>query len=223
MHEGSEKKQAVPNKKDVNYARGITMGAAQYRQGDCESLDFTGRASELIMCLSEALALTTGAAAIALSCHRKVAGSAMNSLWWSGMVRWVNVFAEMGQYQGQFRLWYRADARPPRDAQEACRLAALGLFYALAKKEVPGFKWQVMRNGKNGILAEMQFDSNSGANKWLIDAPRRDENPHPQADVYIFPTLLEGETLTPAGKMYTADELLFEPGELRRKIFRKTP
>ncbi|MQL52769.1 hypothetical protein GFC01_10945 [Desulfofundulus thermobenzoicus] len=138
------------------------------------------------------------------------------------MVRWVNVFAEIGEYKGQFRLWYPADARPPKDAQEACRLAALGLFYALAKNEVPGFKWRVTRNGKNGVTAEMLFTVSNNISRWVIDAPRRDENPIPGADVYIFPTIGEGKTLTPVGKMYTADELLFTPGELRRKIFQRT-
>jgi len=199
------------------------MGAAQYKGGDSESIDYTGRAFELMEMLAEATALTTGAAATALGCSRQTAGAAFNSLWWAGMARWVNVFAEIGQLKGQFRLWYPADARPPKDAQEACRLAAMGLFYALAKNEVPGFKWRAIRNGKNGVTAEMHFTISGNTTQWIIDAPRRDENPTPHADVYIFPTIEEGKTLTPPGKMYTADELLFTPGELRRKIFQKTP
>ncbi|MDQ0286383.1 hypothetical protein J2Z49_001497 [Desulfofundulus luciae] len=208
-------------KQNVNYARGISIGAAQYKRGDGESIDFTGRAFDLLACLTEAQALTTGAAATALGCSRQTAGTAFNSLWWAGMARWVNVFAEIGQFKGQFRLWLPADARPPKDAQEACRLAALGLFYALAKKEVPGFKWRVVRNGRGGAVAEMEFTGTSGAEKWVIDAPRRGEDPLPHADVCIFPTLREGKDLAPAGKMYTADEVLIEPGELRHKIFQK--
>ncbi|HHW42609.1 MAG TPA: hypothetical protein GXX25_02160 [Desulfotomaculum sp.] len=208
--------------KNVNYAKGISMGAAQYRGGDSESIDYTVRAFELMEMLSEATALTTGAAATALGCSRQTAGTAFNSLWWAGMARWVNVFAEIGQFKGQFRLWYPADVRPPKDAQEACRLAALGLFYALAKNEVPGFKWRVIRNGKHGVTAEMQFIVSDNITQWVIDAPRREENPITDADVYIFPTTHEGKTLTPVGKMYTADELLFTPGELRRKIFQRT-
>ncbi|NHM26992.1 MULTISPECIES: hypothetical protein [Desulfofundulus] len=211
-----------PPSKGINYAKGIALGMPQYKRGDNESIDYTGRAFELMEMLAEATAMTTGAAATALSCHRKVAGSAFNSLWWAGMVRWVNVFAEIGQFKGQFRLWLPADGRPPKDAQEACRLAALGLFYALARNEVPGFKWQVVRNGKSVVMAEMRFTVADNATQWIIDAPRREENPVPNADVYIFPTLREGKILTPPGKMYTADELLFAPGELRRKIFQKT-
>ncbi|OAT83489.1 hypothetical protein A6M21_08115 [Desulfotomaculum copahuensis] len=198
------------------------MGASQYKGGDSESIDYTGRAYELMEMLAEAMALTTGAAATVLDCSRQTAGTAFNSLWWAGMVRWVNIFAEMGEYKGQFRLWYPADVRPPKEAQEACRLAALGLFYALAKNEVPGFKWRVLRNGKSGVTAEMQFTISGNSTRWIIDAPRRDEKPVPGADVYIFPTTEEGKTLTPAGKAYTADELLFTPGELRRKIFQKS-
>ncbi|SHI88737.1 hypothetical protein [Desulfofundulus thermosubterraneus] len=210
-------------KRSFNYAKGLALGAAQCKRGDGESIDFTGRAFDLLACLTEAQALTTSAAASALSCHRKVAGSAFTSLWWAGMVCWVGVFAEMGQHKGQFRLWYPADGRPPKNAQEACRLAALGLFYALAKNEVPGFKWQVLRNGKGGVTAEMQLVTRAGiAEKWVIDAPRRGEDAFPHADVYIFPTLQEGEDLTPPGKRYTADELLLIPGELREKIFLKS-
>jgi hypothetical protein len=172
--------------------------------------------------LAETLMLTTGAAATVLGCHRKVAGSALNSLWWAGMVCWVNVFAEMGQYKGQFRLWFPADVRPPKDAQEACRMAALGLFYAGAKKEVPGFRWQVVRNGRTGVVAEMKFVGAGGLERWLVDAPRRGEELLPQADVYIFPGLQEAQSAVPPGKMYTADEVLTAPGELRKKFFQKT-
>lgn len=86
--------------KNINYAKGISIGTAQYKGGDGESIDYTGRAFELMEMLAEATALTTGAAATALGCSRQTAGTAFNSLWWAGMVRWVNVFAEMEQYKG---------------------------------------------------------------------------------------------------------------------------
>lgn len=199
------------------------MGTSQHKGSGCEQIDYTGRAFELMEILAEATALTTGAAATALGCSRQTAGTSFNSLWWAGMTRWVNVFAEIGEYKGQFRLWYPADNKPPKNAQEACRLAVIGLFYALAKNEVPGFKWRTIRNGKHGATAEMQFTVNENITQWVIDAPRRDENPSEQADVYIFPTTYEAKTMTPAGKMFTSDELLFSPGELRRKIFQKKP
>jgi hypothetical protein len=171
--------------------------------------------------LASAQALTSGAAAIALDCSRRTAATAFNGLWWAGMARWVNVFAANSAGQkGQFRLWFSADARPPRSAQEACRLAALGFFFARAKGEVPGFKWQVIRMN-TGAVAEMQYVAADQIEKWLIDAPRHGEEPISNADVYIFPSVRDGRELAPSGKTFTADEVLLAPGGLQQKLFRK--
>jgi len=217
MQENERNQNRKSSESDSPFARGIGL-KARCRGPGIEAKDYSGRAFEILQALAEAGALTHKGAEILLGNKRWAANKALTALWYAGMANWYDVISETGV----FRLWVPAETVVVKNPQEACRLAALGLFYALAKNEVPGFKWRMIRNGKNGVTAEMHFTISGNTTQWIIDAPRRDEDPVPHSDVYIFPTINEGKTLTPAGKMYTADELLFTPGELRRKIFQRT-
>lgn len=222
MQDAQKTKLQVGNR-EASYSKGISLGLVQHQVGDFESIDYTGRAAELMEILTSAQALTSGAAAVALDCSRRTAATTFNSLWWAGMARRVNVFAaNNGEQRGLFRLWFSADVRSPRNAQEACRLAVLGFFYSRAKNEVPGFEWQVIRK-TTGAVVEMRYATADGRpERWLIDAPRHGEEPLPDADVYIFPSVRGGRELAPIGKIYTADEVLLAPGGLQEKLFRKT-
>jgi hypothetical protein len=116
-----------------------------------------------------------------------------------------------------FKLWVAGRQWLPATAQDACRMAILALFYALARREVPEFGWRILRNSQHPPMAEMTFKGKAGCERWVIDAPRRGENPAPRADLYIFPTRDDALALTPEGKRYTNDlaVLSCRRGELR--------
>ncbi|MBO8128919.1 MAG: hypothetical protein H0Z39_06940 [Peptococcaceae bacterium] len=196
------------------FAKGMAVKPGPRGPG-IEARDFSGRAWELLQALCESGGLTTGAAAMAVNCSRQTASNGMKTLWYAGMAEWYDVQSTVGM----FRLWLPVEARPPRDAQEACRMAVLGLCYSLAKHEVPGFRWQLTRNGKSHAMATLEFHGQNGPERWLVDAPRTEQEPTATADLYIFPTETEAKEMTPAGKRYTTDELLLEPGKLSEKIF----
>lgn len=184
--------------------RGLKLG----RPGPgIEARDFTGRAWELLELLNEAGALTSGPAARVLETSRHKVASAFETLRLSGMARYADVFTP----RSSFRLWFPAASRPPREAGEACRLAALAMLFAAARREVVGFAWQILRNGKvTGVMARMDFRDPDGRDlRWIIDAPRSGEVPAALADLYIVP----GENdaaLVPPGKLYITDEVLLE-------------
>lgn len=211
MPEGVKEAAARANEWISPYARGIALHPGQLGPGS-GARDFSGRAYELLSALVEAKALTQEASANILKCSRRTANSALKTLWYAGMARWVDVFTAVGP----FRLWLPAESRPPLDAQEACRLAVYGLFFSLAKKEVPGFNWQLVKAKNSCLHAQMAFNGANGPEKWLIDAPRLDEEINPAADVYILP--MEGRKGEIPGKKFTLDELLLRPGMLKEKI-----
>ncbi|AKX95745.1 hypothetical protein MTHERMOG20_23600 [Moorella thermoacetica] len=193
------------------YAQGIALRQGPPGPGS-GARDFSGRAYELLSALVEAKALTQEASANILKCSRRTANSALKTLWYAGMARWVDVFTAIGP----FRLWLPAESRPPLDAQEACRLAVYGLFFSLAKNEVPGFSWQLVKARNSPLQAQMAFNGANGPEKWLIDAPRLDEEINPVVDVYILP--MEGRKREIPGKKFILDELLLQPGMLKEKI-----
>jgi hypothetical protein len=69
-------------------------------------------------------------------------------------------------------------------------------------------------------MAEMGFWNNEGSAKWIIDVPRKGEQKVDTADLYIFPDLREAKIKTPAGKLYIADNVLFNINsiELRAQL-----
>ncbi|WP_066638380.1 MarR family transcriptional regulator [Desulfolucanica intricata] len=177
------------------------------------------KAFTILEYLSEAEALTTSALSNLMGYYRYDVKGALKSLVSTGLVREIEVATSLGI----FKLWVKSDIKLPQNAQEACRLAALGLFYAWAKKEVPNFEWSLLKIKKKPVMAEMTFLPKGQMNriKWLIDVPRRGEKPHPNANIFIFPTLAEGKSLAPQGKRFTCDLLLMvnDGADLSQKIF----
>lgn len=182
---------------------------------EIESRDFNGKAMEIMSLLSEAEAVTITALANAAGYNRQLVQRSMTSLWHAGLAKWVAVATAMGI----FKLWLCADTRPPKTPGEACRLAVLSMYYALARKEVPGFEWRVIR-GKKPAHAEMSLilKANEEKGKVIIDVPRRGEKILDGADIYILPTLEEVAAI-PAGKRYITDMDLVSTGKsLKQKI-----
>ncbi|MCL6639562.1 MAG: hypothetical protein K6T80_07805 [Firmicutes bacterium] len=204
--------------KDSAFARGTGMTILKM-PAEIESMDFSGRAFEILQYLSEAENLTVTMIAELLGCGRNAASKSITSLWHAHLARCLAVATPMRV----FRLWTATDGVLPRSATEACRLAALGMYYTRARKEVQGFEWRLVRNGKKPVCAEMTFIPRGKTEKakMLIEAPRRGEEPGGEADLYIFPTLEEGQKLSPRGKRFTADLILLENKrtELNKLIF----
>ena len=203
------------------FADGVSMVKARASFAE-EAYDDMGRASELMERTVEACALTRTAAAAALGCGRHEAGGAIKNLWLSGMIDRYNVVSrDVNGSHAQFRLWVARGCQPPADAREACRLAVISLFYGHAKIEMPGFGWRLLRRKGRPALAEVSFVNQDGESvKWLIDAPRMGEEPVPEADIAIFPTLEDAERKTPAGKRYAWDLAVMSarPDELRNVV-----
>jgi hypothetical protein len=183
---------------------------------------FTEKASELTEIMAEAGMMTQTAAAAALGCGRHEVNGAARSLWFSGMMDVYCVVSKDAQgANSQFHLWVLRGHKPPADAREACRMAVLALFYGHAIIEMPGFGWKVTRGPGRPVVAEVRFRNPKGENvRWVIDAPRRGEEPLPEADLYIFPAAEQAEEKTPAGKSCTTDlEIAWaRPGELRKAV-----
>ncbi len=203
------------------YAQGV--GMVKMKPGAREErISFTGKALELMECLTEAEALTKSAAAIALRCSRQKVGKAGKALWRSGVINAYNVFTQdISGVNTRFQLWTAKSCRPPADAQEACRLSMLGLFYGHAKIEMSGFGWRLIRRPGRPVMADVSFTNKEGGTaKWLIDAPRMGDAPAPEADLFFYPTLEDAEQKTPVGKRYTWDLAVMNarPDELRNAV-----
>ncbi len=183
---------------------------------------FTGKTLGLLECMTQAGALTKSAAATALRCGRHVAGNAGKALWHSGMIDIYNVYSrDLNMNNAQFHLWVAKSCQPPSGATEACRLAVLGIFFSHAKIEMPGFGWRLSRRPGRPAMAEVRLDGKDGnVNRWIIDAPRMEEEPVPEADLFIYPTREDAEQKTPAGKRYTWDLAVIaaRPDELRNAV-----
>jgi len=161
---------------------------------------------DILKHLSIGTALTSNSLARITGRHKTVVNKNLARLWQAGMIKQLAVATDYTV----FKLWSATDAKLPGTAQEACRLAVLGAFYALAAKEVPGFIWQLNRSSRNKMIGEMTFTGKEGPQKWLIDVPRRGEKITDGAQVYIFPTIEEAGETTPPGASFTSDPLLFK-------------
>ncbi|MTI80020.1 MAG: hypothetical protein FH758_03905 [Firmicutes bacterium] len=217
MKESGQRDQQQANKDSV-FAFGTSMRPSRL-SNEIESQDFNGRAFDVLEYLSETEALTVSAATNLLKKSRFVASKSFNCLWYAGLVRWVTVAANAAV----FKLWLTTDVRLPNNAAEACRMAALGLYYSHAKKEVPGFEWRLVRSNKKPTFAEMSYlpKGQTEKVKMIIDAPRRKEKPNPDASLYIFPTVNEAKELVPKGKRFTSDLHLMQHDNstLTQKLF----
>jgi hypothetical protein len=134
-------------------------------------------------------------------------GSAGKALWRSGAIDIYNVYSRGANgTNAQFYHWVIKGCQPPGNATEACRLASLGLFFGHAKNEIPGFSWQLLRRPGRPVMAELNLVNKDGnAIRWVIDAPRLDEEPTLEAELFIFPSHEDALQKAPAGKRYTWD------------------
>jgi hypothetical protein len=209
-------------KADSFYAHGVClvkMKAGSMKERD----DCDGKAVALMECLAEAGALTQTAAAVALRRNRQEMGAAAKSLWLAGVVDIYSVFSQSapGTTNAQFQLWAVKGRQHPADASDACRQAVLGLFYAHARLEMPGFGWRLVRRPGRPVMAEVSFASKDGeAIRWLVDAPRLGDDPAPEADIFIYPDCEDAEQKTPPGKKYTWDLAVVgaRPDEFSRAV-----
>ncbi len=202
----SDNKATEKQRSDSIYARGVCMVKMKPSAME-KGRELTGKVLDLLECLKEAGALNQTAAATAMRRNRQAAGQAANSLWRAGMIDIYNVLSrDVNGFNAQFQLCVAKGGQPPADAGEACRLAILSLFYGHAKIEMPGFGWRLIHRSGRPVLAEVSFDGKDGAAlRWLIDTPRQNEDPVPDADIFIYPTHEDALQKTPAGKRYTWD------------------
>ena len=167
---------------------------------------FSVKTYEILKHLSMGTALTANSLARIAGKHKTVINKGLVRLWQAGMVKQLAVATDYTI----FKLWTTADAKLPDSAQEACRMAVLGAFYAMASQEAPDLTWQLIRNNRFKVIGEMTFAGHEGRQKWLIDVPRRGETITEGAQVYIFPTMEEAGKITPKGAYFTSDPYLFK-------------
>lgn len=145
---------------DSIFAIGRNMAAVK-PPPEIESIDFNGKAFEVLQHLNESEAITVNAMMILMGCNRKTVQNSMMSLWYAGLSKYVAVATNLGM----FKLWMASETRQPKTPSEACRMAALGYFYAHAKKEVPGFEWKMVKRKNKEVYAEMSVTKNSTEKK----------------------------------------------------------
>lgn len=197
----------VGNKRDSPFANAEIIVPGP-RLPENEVRDYSQRAISALPLLRDAGCLTTNMLASLLSCNKKQASSALKNLFFAGLARWVDV----GDDGHLFRLWLPAEAKIPSPL-EACRMAALSLFFTKAKIEMPGSAWFSL-----GTRARFT----SGERAWIIEAPRRGEQPPGREGyIYIFPTLEEGREMSVEGSYFTADTLLLDGERLENSIYVK--
>ena len=154
--------------------------------------------------------LTTTTAAMLLNSSRMVAQKLLLKLWKAHLIKCIEVVTSSAP-ERVLKIWVSSDKLLPRSPNEACRLAALSVFYGRAKSNLPGFTWELKRRNKSKKRYAIMTYLQPGEKKkstLLIDAPRRGEEPNLEADIIIFPTVEEAKALTPVGKRYTADYIL---------------
>lgn len=196
--------------KDSMFAKGINMNIGRVPV-EIESTDYGGYSFQISQYLAEAEALTLFSLSHLLECNKKSVEKSLMCLWHARLVNWASVFVQTALGMRVFKLWVATDVSMPKTPAEACRLAALGFFYAKAKKEIPGLEWKLYRNTKS-TRAEMTLQPpGKGKLKLTVAAPRRDEQPG-EADIYIFPTPGEAQQFAASlkGKRFTSDLLLLE-------------
>lgn len=191
---------------DSNFSVGRSMFVSKHYIQRNLKLVPDGKALEVLRKLSMAEALTLNTLTLICNSYRKSIDELLIKLFHDGLVKNVCVATE----HTIFKLWSSADAKLPRNAQEACRLAILGAFFSLAIKEIPDFEWKLIRNNKSSVLGEMTFTGKKGKEQWIIDVPRRGEKPQEKAQLCIFPTLEEAVRLAPAGRKFTSDLFLLK-------------
>lgn len=200
------------NKKEITdsfLAQGIAIKISR-PLSEIESIDYTEKAFEVLEYLNEAGALTISSTTKLLNFNRGAAGKALKCLEYAGLLRYVAVSTNTAI----FKLYISNETIPPTNPNEACRMAALSLYYSYAKKEVPGFKWRLIRNKNSPLNAELLYTAKNKEGKITIDAPRRNEQSNDGADLFIFPTINEAKAKILKGKRFTTDLHLIQNNNL---------
>ena len=135
---------------DSNFSVGRSMFASKQRIPQELKLIPTGKIMDVLQKLSIAEALMLKSLARICGYYRNSIDELLIKLLHGGLVK--NVYVATNHTI--FKLWLPADAKLPRTAQEACRLAMLGTFYSLAVKEMPGFTWRLIRNNKSPVVGK---------------------------------------------------------------------
>ncbi|WP_018086964.1 hypothetical protein [Desulfurispora thermophila] len=195
---------------DSVFAKGMSMTTLK-APVEIESVDYGGYSYQIVQLLAEAEAFPVLPLTYLLECNKKAVEMSLMSLWHARIVNRLLLWTRSKSLTHVCKLWVATDVSMPKTPDEACRLAALGLFYAKAKKEIPGLEWKLYRNTKS-TRAEMTLQPpGKGKLKLTVAAPRRDEQPG-EADIYIFPTPGEAQQFAASlkGKRFTSDLLLLE-------------
>lgn len=198
--------------RDSAFALGTAVKYLKYPV-EIRNIEYNNKVYETLKFLKEAEYLPVSTIALLLGCSRGIAQKLLAKMWKARLVKCIEV-TTYSTPSMMFKLWVNSLSTLPQNANEACRLAMLGAFYARTKKELSGFEWNLAKTkrgkAKKYVCAEMAYLSGTKNEKtmFIVDAPRRGENINPEADIYIFPTIEEASTLTPSGKRYTTDILL---------------
>ena len=163
---------------------GLSVSKPFFTRGYNSSPLLSPKEIEVVKILSEAKALTTNALTVTTFFPREKISAILKNLCRKGMICWVDVLAESGKKPFKFSLWFLSETRPPKNAQEACRLAIYGKFYALARKDVSGFSWHVLRQD-DILVVEMLYTKDGAKKRLRIDAPRQNEKPLDWANIHI--------------------------------------
>ena len=193
---------------DSAFSVGRSMIVFRWPAFRSAKLPLSPKTQEILRHLSIGAALTTNSLVRITGKHRPGMNKDLLRLWQAGLVKQLAIATD----HTVFKLWTTADRKPPATAQEACRMAVLGAFYALAARETPDFGWRLIRDSRYMVVGEMSFTGRNGREKWLIDAPRRGEIMIDNAQAYVFPTLEEARAAVPPGTPFTSDICLFKGG-----------
>lgn len=194
--------------KDSAYAIGTGIKHLKYPV-EISEINRNHKCFEAMKYFNEAETLTTTTVASLLKCSRMVAQKLLRKMWNARLIKNIEVVTN-SKPERVFKLWIASDKSLPKSPNEACRLAALSIFYSRTKNILPGFSWDLKRNKGKTICAYMTYlrVAEKKNDTLIIDVPRRGEKPNLEADIFIFPTVEEARLLTPRGKRYTTDYIL---------------
>lgn len=195
--------------KDSAFALGIGLRRLMY-PSEIKDFDSSNTKFRMVKYFSEAEYLTTTAIASLMDASRMKIQKHLRDMWKTRLIKCVEVLTKTYPERA-FKLWMPSASALPKNAMEACRLAAFGAFYSRAKNILADLEWGVTRSkDRKSLTAEMVYLPNGAKEKTrlVIDAPRRGEKPNADADIYIYPSVEEAIIFTPTGKRYTADIML---------------
>ncbi|MTI82388.1 MAG: winged helix-turn-helix transcriptional regulator [Firmicutes bacterium] len=196
--------------KDSAFAAGTAIRHLKYPE-QIKEIGNSQRAFDALRYISEGEYLTVTTVAILMQCSRMMATKTIKNLWMARLVKCVEVVTNTTP-ERLFKIWMISTKKLPKNANEACRLAALGMFYGRTKNSLSEYEWNIIRRSreKKYVTATIKFLPTGKKDKTTlsIDAPRRGEKPSPDSDIYIFPTIEEAKIYAPHDKRFTTDFIL---------------